>query len=107
MRDAFSVFDQDKCNYVTKEAFANAIEKLGFQGEGAPALTGQEIDLLIDSADKNGDGLIDYKEFCDRFWIAAENVDTVNNVIGKLHQPMFILTLIFLESLKVSPFEFL
>lgn len=82
MRDAFSIFDQDKCNYVTKEAFAAALKRLGFEGEGTPALTSEEIDLLVESADKNGDGLIDYKEFYDRFWIASENIESQNNVTG-------------------------
>lgn len=72
MRDVFSNFDQDSSNYITKDEFVQALEKLGFLGENAAALTSEEIDVLIASADKNDDGLIDYKEFYDRFWLAAE-----------------------------------
>jgi endonuclease/exonuclease/phosphatase family metal-dependent hydrolase len=82
MREAFSIFDQDNTNYVTREAFKNALQRLGFDGEGAAALTKEEIDLLVESADKNGDGLIDYKEFCDRFWIASENVEQPSGLKG-------------------------
>ena len=46
---------------------------MGFGAEGQPALTQDEIYILVDSADKNGDGEIDFKEFVDRFLMAAQN----------------------------------
>ena len=36
-------------------------------------MTDDEIEILIDSADVNGDDTIDYKEFYDRFWQASNN----------------------------------
>lgn len=74
MRDAFSRFDQDSSNYITREEFSSALARLGFFGENSPALTAEELDVLVASADKNDDGMIDYKEFYDRFWLAAETV---------------------------------
>lgn len=59
--EIFKEFDQDKSSFVTREEFKSAINKLGFTGEGAPALLEEEIDALIASADANSDGLIDYK----------------------------------------------
>ena len=29
--------------------------------------------MLVDTADKDGNGMIDYGEFCDRFWLAAND----------------------------------
>lgn len=75
MGEVFAKFDVDGSSFVTREKFRNALAMLGFSGEGEAALTPDEIDILIDSADKNGDGSIDYKEFYDRFWMAA-NADT-------------------------------
>ena len=31
--------------------------------------------MLVDTADKDGNGMIDYGEFCDRFWLAANDND--------------------------------
>ena len=73
MREIFSTFDQDKSTFITKDDFRNALNTLGFIGENLPSLTEDEINILIDSADVNGDGTIDYKEFYDRFWQASNN----------------------------------
>lgn len=61
----------DSSNTVTKEEFHQALRSIGFGGEGTPALTEQEVDILVSSFDKDGNGIIDYKEFYDRFWLAA------------------------------------
>ena len=82
IKNLFSDFDQDSTNYVSKEEFTQALKKLGFSGEGNPTLTPEEIEMLIDSADKNGDGLVDYKEFYDRFWLAS-NAPNENNIRQK------------------------
>ena len=42
-------------------------------GEGQSALLPEEIRILVDTADKDGNGMIDYGEFCDRFWLAAND----------------------------------
>jgi len=74
MQDVFAAFDEDASKTITREEFAATLSKLGFQREGEPALTKEEIDILVDSADTNGDGTIDFKEFCNRFQ-AAESRD--------------------------------
>jgi hypothetical protein len=82
IRDLFSLFDQDNSNYITLDEFEQALNILGFLGENTPALTREEIKIIVQSADKNQDGLIDYKEFCDRFWLALEmmNPDSLQSV---------------------------
>lgn len=82
MRDAFTVFDHDNSSFISPDEFASALRKLGFLGDGTPALTNEEITALIDSADRDGSGYIDYKEFCDRFWIASENVEQPTGIKG-------------------------
>jgi Ca2+-binding EF-hand superfamily protein len=56
LRDLFAHFDADRCNYVTRVEFERALRGAGFGGEGTPALTTEEVQALIDSADKDGDG---------------------------------------------------
>lgn len=73
--EAFRSFDRDDTNYISKEEFSLAINQLGFQREGQPALTADEIEVLVDSADKNGNGQIDFKEFCTRFWMADNDLN--------------------------------
>ena len=77
--EAFRSFDMDEREYITKEQFSIAVRKLGFGAEGQPALTSDEISVLIDSADKNGDGKIDFKEFCERFWKADNNLEVADS----------------------------
>ena len=72
--EAFRSFDMEDNEYITKEQFSIAVRKLGFGSEGQPALTSDEISVLLESADKNGDGKIDFKEFCERFWKADNNL---------------------------------
>eukprot|EP01039_Chlorochromonas_danica_P003676 gene3676-4022_t len=78
LRDLFFLFDQDRSDYITEEEFRFALQQLGFRGEDSPALTDEEVQMIIRSADKNQDGMIDYKEFCDRFWLAIEMLSTVD-----------------------------
>tara|TARA_A100001015_G_scaffold320234_1_gene445884 strand:+ start:1497 stop:3149 length:1653 start_codon:yes stop_codon:yes gene_type:complete len=74
IREAFKSVDQDKNNALSIDEFRELLSSLGFTGEGRPALTPEEVDLLIASADENGDGMVDFKEFLDRFWM-ARNAD--------------------------------
>ena len=74
-REAFSDFDQDNSNYIDKDEFRAALQRLGFGGEGRPTLTEEEIEILLSSADSNNNGKIEYKEFMDRIWMASNNVD--------------------------------
>ena len=59
--EAFQEFDGDNSEFISREEFASAIRQMGFGAEGQPALTSDEIYVLVDSADKNGDGEIDFK----------------------------------------------
>ena len=75
MRDAFGDFGTTDQAFIDRALFKNALTKLGFTGEGQPALTSEEIEVLADSADVDGNGKIDFKEFVDRFWLAQNNED--------------------------------
>ena len=63
MEQAFALFDADGSGVISREEFKAALERLGFQGDAdrtdLPALTEEEIEALIDSADANGDGECD------------------------------------------------
>ena len=83
MREIFSTFNQDENTFITKDEFRKALNALGFIGENLPSLTDDEINILIDSADVNGDGTIDYKEFYDRFWQASNNDEQLDIAIKK------------------------
>lgn len=92
LRDVFSIFDQDHSNYISNAEFAAALNRLGFQGENTPSLTNEEIDVLVKSADKNADGMIDYKEFYDRFWLASEMMSNAIDRNGQVLDMPSILT---------------
>lgn len=78
VREAFFDFDMSGSAYVDRDKFREALNELGFIGEGKPSLTPEEIEVLVDSADVNGDGRIDFKEFTDRFSLATRNDDVGN-----------------------------
>lgn len=80
MDEVFRRFDRDGSQSVSREEFKEGFKSLGFTGEGTPALTEEEIDALISSADKDGDGLIDYYEFYDRLQLASLNIDGVSQI---------------------------
>ena len=62
------------CKKDVKNKFDKTLFSFGFRGDGTAALTSEEIAELIATADVNGDGTIDYIEFCDRFKQAFENM---------------------------------
>ena len=45
-REAFSDFDQDNSNYIDKDEFRAALQRLGFGGEGRPTLTEEEVEYM-------------------------------------------------------------
>jgi len=53
---AFAAFDVDGDGSITKEELV--------KGLAAAGITGDEIDGIVAEADTDGDGLIDYDEFC-------------------------------------------
>ncbi|KAK7092131.1 calmodulin-beta-like isoform X2 [Littorina saxatilis] len=58
MRDAFQVFDTDRDGFIGVEEFRAVMTNIGDK------LTDEEVTNLMDQADTNKDGRIDYKEFC-------------------------------------------
>ena len=78
MRDIFATFDRDSTETITLAEFEDALKMLGFDGyvngsdvlvtwlltqlhvimsrEGSPALTREELDVLMQSADKDKNG---------------------------------------------------
>lgn len=54
--EAFSVFDQNGDGFISAEELRQIMVKLG------ESLTDEEIEMMIDEADVDGDGRISYKE---------------------------------------------
>ena len=73
--EIFSVFDVNKDKIVSRLEFAATLRRLGFSGEGSAAIMNAEIDSLMDIADKDGNGFIDYKEFYDLVLKAITNAE--------------------------------
>jgi len=57
MKEAFRVFDRDGNGYVTEKELRLIMMNLGEK------LTDEEIDEMIQCADVDGDGQINYEEF--------------------------------------------
>lgn len=57
LRAVFQVFDQTKSGYITAADLKSAMVNLGER------LTTEELQAMIDAADIDGDGRIDYNEF--------------------------------------------
>ncbi|GLI64986.1 hypothetical protein VaNZ11_008411 [Volvox africanus] len=58
MREIFLEIDKDKSGTISVEEFSDALKKKGVQG-----LTESDVSRMIQEADVNGDGMIDYEEF--------------------------------------------
>lgn len=58
MRQAFQVFDKDGDGYISATELKLVMQQLG------EALTDQQLADMLREADGNGDGRIDFKEFC-------------------------------------------
>lgn len=57
MAEAFAVFDVDKDGFITKSELRQVMNRLGEN------LTEEQLDAMIEEADKDGDGKINEIEF--------------------------------------------
>ena len=57
LRDAFKVFDKDGNGFISAQELRHIMTSLGEK------LTEEEVDQMIQEADTNGDGQVDYNEF--------------------------------------------
>ena len=57
MKEAFSVFDRNGNGFICAAELRQVMETMGEK------LTDAEVDEMINEADTNGDGQIDYEEF--------------------------------------------
>jgi len=57
MRQMFKIFDPNQKGYVTRDELREVLRKLGLP------FTDQQIDGMLDYADVEGDGKINYHEF--------------------------------------------
>lgn len=55
MRSAFKVFDKDGSGTISKDEMAQVMKLFG------DALTNEDLDVMLQEVDKNGDGTIDCK----------------------------------------------
>jgi calmodulin len=53
MRSAFKVFDKDGSGTISKEEMAQVMKKFGED------LSSEDLDIMLQEVDKNGDGTID------------------------------------------------
>ncbi|KAJ9528579.1 hypothetical protein QJQ45_020442 [Haematococcus lacustris] len=58
MIEAFRHFDKDNSGFITKDEIITALREVGEEPDEV------EVQTIIKSVDKNGDGTIDYEEFC-------------------------------------------
>jgi Ca2+-binding EF-hand superfamily protein len=57
LENTFKIFDENGDHYITSDELKNVMKKLG------QTLTDEEIDLMIQEADTDGDRQVNYKEF--------------------------------------------
>ncbi|XP_047323201.1 probable calcium-binding protein CML11 [Impatiens glandulifera] len=65
LQKLFKVFDRDGNGFITAVELAHSMARLGH------ALTGDELTGMIKEADTDGDGQINFKEFCNAINLAA------------------------------------
>lgn len=62
LKKAFQVFDMNKDGFISREELHSVLTKMGEQ------LTEEEVDEMMEEADKNGDGKIDYEEYVETMY---------------------------------------
>jgi len=58
MRDAFEMFDSDGDGYIDASEFKHFMQTFGDK------MDDEAVEEIMKEADANGDGKIDYQEFC-------------------------------------------
>ena len=58
LKEAFRVFDKDGNGFISADELRHVMTNLGEQ------LSEEEVEQMIQEADSNGDGQVDYEEFC-------------------------------------------
>lgn len=61
LRGVFATFDKDDDGYITKKELRESLEKIGI------AAGERDIEDMVQKVDANGDGLIDFGEFCELY----------------------------------------
>lgn len=57
LRDAFNMFDSDRSGYIDRNEVRSLMKKL------AQTLSDEEVDLIMEECDTDGDGEISFEEF--------------------------------------------
>lgn len=61
LRGVFATFDKDDDGYITKKELRESLEKIGI------AAGEKDVEDMVQKVDANGDGLIDFGEFCELY----------------------------------------
>ena len=62
LRKQFDGYDKDQKGYITRDEFRKVLEN-----KVSSSITPEEVDKMMEDADKDGDGQIDYEEFLKAF----------------------------------------
>ena len=62
LRKQFDGYDKDQKGYITRDEFRKVLEN-----KVSSNITPEEVDKMMEDADKDGDGQIDYEEFLKAF----------------------------------------
>ncbi|KAG8367433.1 hypothetical protein BUALT_Bualt16G0071500 [Buddleja alternifolia] len=71
LRGVFGTFDKNNDGYITKQELKESLKNIGFSAGEA------DVEDMVAKVDSNGDGLIDFDEFCQlfRFIISSSSKD--------------------------------
>lgn len=61
LRSVFGTFDKNKDGYITKQELRESLKNIGISAEE------KDVVDMVENFDSNGDGLIDFDEFCELF----------------------------------------
>ena len=73
-RDVFEVFDKDKDGHITKEELKKALTKLHVD------VSDEDVDRMMANVDTDGNGEIDFDEFCQMMAQPSETTTAVEDL---------------------------